>query len=171
LGLLKQSGTIPALNGILLHNHIKALRERSATAPGAAPFNIQWAIAHRAHLLSSGVLDEAGALANEAKTTASLTNPLVLIWHSFERPRWRPATMTSTSPQRHWQTTLDPAPILTVLPFPFFTPQEFFAVVHELFEIQFLVSKSAVITAAPGSEHEVYSLAGLAPDDVAAVTG
>jgi Putative peptidoglycan binding domain len=170
LGLLKQSGIIPAFDGLLLHNHIQALRQRSATAPGAAFFNIQWALAHRANLLSSGVLQEAGALADEAKASASFANPLVLIWHSFERPRWRPATMPSSSPLRHWQTTLDPAPALTVLPFPFFTPSEFSSVVHELFEIQFLVSKSAVITAAPGSEHEVYSLAGLAPDDVAAVT-
>jgi hypothetical protein len=165
-----RSPATPPFDGLLLHNHIQQLREKSATAPGAVPFNIQWATAHRANLLSSGVLNEAGNLANEAILAATPSSPLLLVWHTFERPRWRPATMTSVTPQRHWQTTIAPASAANVIPFPFFTPQQFASAVKELFEIQFLVSKSAVITAAPGSEHEVYSLAGLAFDDVAAVT-
>jgi hypothetical protein len=165
-----RSAATPPFDGLLLGNHLDQLRAKSATAPGASLFNIQWANAHRANLLSSGVLNEARDLANEAISAATPSSALLLVWHTFERPRWRPATMTSTTPQRHWQTTIAPSSTANVIPFPFFTPQQFSSVVKELFEIQFLVSKSAVITAAPGSEHDVYSLAGLAPDDVAAVT-
>jgi hypothetical protein len=163
------SPSIDLMTGLsAMQARIRQLRAQSATAPGAAIFNRAWATAHRANMLSSGVLNQARDLANTVIAEATAAKPAVLVWHSFEEPRWRPATMVSSTPRRHWQTQLAPAAAAIVTPLPFVTSAQLGDAFNEIFEIYFVVSKTAVITAAPGSREDAYAMAGLVPDDVAA---
>jgi hypothetical protein len=153
-----------------LRTHLDELRARANNAPGVIGRNAAWSNAHRVNLLSSGVFAEAGTLADMVIAAGTPAAPALFVWHTFERQHWRPATMVSSSPQRSWQMALSPADSLFVVPFPF-TPAQFGDAVRDIFEIQFLVSKTGMITAAPGELADVCALVGLVPDDVEFVGG
>jgi hypothetical protein len=147
--------------GAALSNQMTLLRG-SVSAPGAAPFDAAWTAAFRTQFLASGLLAKHTTLANDAISVATLAQPLLFVWHSFEHPRWRPAGMTPATPQRNWQSRVAPG---TTPPVNFpFTNATMGTVTHHLFQIAFYVSKAGVITAMPGGGLETGSMLGLSGD-------
>jgi hypothetical protein len=81
--------------------------------------------------------------AAHAKSLAE-QQPLRLVWHTFERARWRPADLGSDDPRRSWWNVVAPNP--SGVTHPPFVPHAFGINVNELLSLAFLVDKYATIT-------------------------
>jgi hypothetical protein len=89
----------------------------------------------------------------------AVNQPLKLVWHTFEIPRWRPATMTSADPRRSWWNIVAPVPgPVTSTPF---TSSGFGDNVFELIELGFLVDQLGIITVMAQTLTEAAAILGL----------
>jgi hypothetical protein len=143
-----QGGLAPPvlLNASALTVQMVALRTAALAVPGAALANAIFSTELRRLLLASGLLPQFAALAIDGMNVATVAQPLIAVWHSFEHPpRWRPTAMTSASLQRHWQTQVAPTPTLPTTSF--FQHATLGNFTHNLFQVSFYVSKAGVITA------------------------
>jgi len=164
-----KGGNAPAnlVNGPALNSQMGFLQTQALAVPGAVRANAIWAKEFRRLLLTTGLLPQFATLASDALIAATANQPLLAVWHSFEHPpRWRPAAMQPSSPQRHWQTQV--APLATLPTTSIFAHATLGNTTHLLFQVSFYISKAAVITAMPGSSIEVASMVGLPFDDVVA---
>ncbi len=164
-----QGGATPTnlADGPILTSKVNLLQAAALGVPGAARHNSIWTSEFRRLLLTSGLLQQFGTLSTDGLNAATVSQPLLAIWHSFEHPpRWRPTAMTDASLQRHWQTQVAPTP---TLPTPsLLTHATIGNFTHLLFQVSFYVSKAGVITAMPGGGLEVASMVGLTLDEVQA---
>jgi Putative peptidoglycan binding domain len=162
---------ICAGNGLTVSN--TADRARVKADASATPSNQQWsqnfASFYRAEKDPFGrsitqgardVLDETLTVAATHSTTA------VIVWHTYEFARWRPAGMTSGDPRRHW---VVPVPrggaSLTHPPTAPFNDQNFRIDFAHVLQIEFVVDKAGVVTVLPDSNAAAV-FRGLVIDDV-----
>jgi hypothetical protein len=118
-------------------------------------------------LLADGVLDQYRRLIDEILNAATMDHPLLIFWHTFESPKWRPVQMSNNAPGRKWMTPVVPVPgPLTASPY--VSDNEEGAVSYHCCQISFLITKTRVITAAPGGGSEAHVLAGATSDDLMA---
>jgi hypothetical protein len=148
----------------------KTITEERQHIAGAKVGDANWSAEYRRRILApeTGVLKDAADLAKRALAAGTASQPILLIWHSFEFARWRPMTMITSSPPRFWETAVTPNPGFPV-PSP---PTEAFerTYARNIISLGFVVTKSGVITVMPGSGLEAFCLAGLVDNDVARAT-
>jgi len=143
-----------------IQERIERLRSAASSAAGAVPHNGVWCAEYARLLLADDIGTLAGQAAERALAHGSVATPLILLWHSFESSAFRPASIPSNSPQRHWMTQLAP-PILQMMAFALTTPDEVLHNTAQLYQISFLISKTGEVSAMIGGGLEVMSLAGL----------
>ncbi|MFE0256164.1 peptidoglycan-binding protein [Streptomyces sp. NPDC059010] len=166
-----------------LQDRAKKLWERAeelkAKANAVAPQGSQaWTTAYRAMLLAptsgstKGMVDLFIEMLKEARSNSLATQQNIrLLWHTFESPQRRPASVTSLVPRRHWRNTLLPTPSALSHP-PFVpTPSNNFAHYFNFAEPAFLVYKSRVITVFGPTITETAALLGLDLVDIIAAFG
>jgi len=165
---------VPHARGVSYTERLVRLRERATRMAGSV-HTPAWTLAYRQLLLERGtpdspsVRDEAANVLNLA-SAASLRNdlPVFLVWHSFEEPNWRPATMKPGNRRRHWWNVVLPVPSGVTHP-PF---TEFRNRVVEILELTFLISAAGVITIMAETIIETAAVVGLPVEDVsAAISG
>jgi len=83
--------------------------------------------------------------------------PVVLVWHSFEHKKGRPANMGSKDPRRHWWNMVSPiAGGVTRSPF-----TEFAFVLRQILELGFLVNAGSAITMMASTLREAAAIVGV----------
>ncbi|MEU1232299.1 peptidoglycan-binding protein [Streptomyces sp. NPDC005828] len=161
----------------------KKLNERADELKAKADLVAQqgspaWTTAYRALLLTptsggtKGMADLFIEMLEEARANSLVTHQNVrLIWHTFESPQRRPASVTSLAPRRHWRNTLLPTP--SALSHPPFVPTPSNNVAHffNFAEPAFLVDKNRVITVFGPTITETAALVGLDLLDIIAAFG
>jgi hypothetical protein len=159
-------GRGPALTG-----RLEQLMKDADRVSRARRYNDRWSAAHAGLLNTVGVesvLPVAAELINDITAAATRAQPALFVWHTFEREGWRPhigpgVEMPNEHPRRHWVSTFAPKPKRPTRA-PFVTHAENLAAVHMFFSLNFVVDKSGLVTALPGSFIEVASVTGITVD-------
>jgi hypothetical protein len=153
-----------------LHNRQMALMQQAdAAGPEGTP---AWTAAYAALLLAPGTpgqksfCEQAGDILTLAvATSATVNQPLKLVWHTFEIARWRPTGMTSSDQRRHWWQTVAPGGG-AVTAAPFVTPQQFGQNVDHLIELGFVIHQLGAVTVMATTYVEAAAVAGLTKADI-----
>jgi Putative peptidoglycan binding domain len=143
---------------------------RQATSTTGREGTPAWTREYRTLLLASGtpqapsVRDNAARVLNMTLAASRQHNiPVTFLWHSFEVKKWRPATMGSTDPRRHWLSFIPPIPGgVTHAPF---TELKF---IGQVLDLGFLVDPAGAITVMAGTLDEVSAVVDLSSDEIRA---
>lgn len=155
--------------GTALHARALALQSQANLAgPEGTP---AWTAAYRDLLLapaaagSQSFCQQTGDILQGAVAKSrDLHQPLKLLWHTFELPRWRPAGMGDDDPRRGWWKTIAPdATATTSTPF---TAGQFGANVLHLLELGFLVDQLGVITIMAATVIEAAAIVNLTGEEI-----
>ncbi|WP_328941371.1 hypothetical protein OG259_06720 [Streptomyces sp. NBC_00250] len=164
----------PSADWLDTRNKYIALRTRStalmnqADHSGHTRFGPDWTVVYKQLLTAPGVgatqgyLDQYAEFLNEVLSTSATTSESVrLLWHTFESDNWRPVGMADNDPRRAWWNQVVPAPSGVTRP-PFGSDEG--AVAAHTFllgDLQFVVDEFAVITALAPTYIEAAALVGL----------
>lgn len=160
-------------NGRTVSNAVDQARAKADAS--ATPNDQQWsqnfASFYRAQKDPFGrsITQGAQELFQETLTVAAAHSTTALVvWHSYEHTRWRPAGMTSGDPRRHWVVPVPGGGAgLTHPPTAPFSDTNFALDFAHVLQIDFVVDKAGVVTVLPDSDAAAV-FRGLVIDDVAA---